>query len=50
MTAWSALFLTGELLFRSAKHAVVLVLGASGGVGTAAVQILKAQGATVCTL
>ncbi|KAK9743860.1 Alcohol dehydrogenase GroES-like domain [Popillia japonica] len=47
MTAWSALFLTGELLFRSAKHAVVLVLGASGGVGTAAVQILKAQGATV---
>ncbi|KRT78248.1 hypothetical protein AMK59_6681, partial [Oryctes borbonicus] len=47
MTAWSALYLTGELLFRSVKHAVVLVLGASGGVGTAAVQILKAQGATV---
>lgn len=47
MTAWSALYLTGELLFRSAKHAVVLVLGASGGVGTTAVQILRSQGATV---
>ncbi|GJQ86437.1 hypothetical protein Trydic_g10344 [Trypoxylus dichotomus] len=47
MTAWSALYLTGELLFRSTKHAVILVLGAAGGVGTAAVQILKSQGATV---
>ncbi|XP_022909117.1 reticulon-4-interacting protein 1, mitochondrial [Onthophagus taurus] len=47
VTAWSALFLTGELKFRSPRNTTVLILGASGGVGTVATQILKSQGAIV---
>lgn len=47
LTAWSALFITGELSIRNPKLSRVLVLGASGGVGTLAVQMLKSQGSTV---
>lgn len=47
MTAWSALKISGDLGFVDPKSQRVLVLGASGGVGTAAVQLLKAWGSTV---
>ena len=42
LTAWSALSLTAQLsLSDSQKPKNVLVIGASGGVGTIAVQLLK---------
>jgi len=47
MTAWSALMLTGDLIFISPKDKTVLVCGGSGGVGTYAIQMLKAWGAKV---
>ncbi|KAK9888820.1 hypothetical protein WA026_001043 [Henosepilachna vigintioctopunctata] len=47
MTAWSALFITGGLQFENTKNKRILVLGASGGVGTMAVQLLKTQGVQV---
>ncbi|KAF5299960.1 hypothetical protein FQA39_LY11333 [Lamprigera yunnana] len=47
MTAWSALYFTGGLVLKKPSNLKVLVLGASGGVGTMAVQILKAQNAHV---
>lgn len=47
MTAWSALYITGELLLKEPARCTILVLGASGGVGTVATQILKSQYATV---
>lgn len=47
LTAWSALYITGELALKSAKNRRILILGASGGVGTVATQILKSQGAIV---
>ncbi|KAF5283343.1 hypothetical protein FQR65_LT13892 [Abscondita terminalis] len=43
MTAWSALFLTGDLVMKASPNIKVLVLGASGGVGTMAIQILRSQ-------
>ncbi|KAG8281610.1 Reticulon-4-interacting protein 1, mitochondrial [Homalodisca vitripennis] len=49
LTAWSALQITGELLVLPPKGRRVLVLGGSGGVGTLAVQMLKAWGADVTT-
>ncbi|KAK5646157.1 hypothetical protein RI129_004621 [Pyrocoelia pectoralis] len=47
MTAWSALYITGEFALRKPENSRILVLGASGGVGTVAVQMLKSQNATV---
>lgn len=47
MTAWSALKVTGDLCFSTPKGKRVLILGGSGGVGAAAIQLLKAWGAQV---
>lgn len=47
LTAWSALKISGGLLLTPASGKRVLVLGASGGVGHAAVQLLHAWGAKV---
>ncbi|KAG5890844.1 hypothetical protein JTB14_016277 [Gonioctena quinquepunctata] len=47
MTAWSALFLFGNLLCKQKEGLRVLILGCSGGVGTAAVQLLKSQDCVV---
>ncbi|XP_045470056.1 reticulon-4-interacting protein 1 homolog, mitochondrial-like [Harmonia axyridis] len=47
MTAWSALFVTGGLTRGNTKDKRVLILGASGGVGTMAIQLLKSQGVHV---
>ncbi|ERL94143.1 hypothetical protein D910_11425, partial [Dendroctonus ponderosae] len=44
MTAWSGLYLSGNMLCRQNKGLKVLVLGGSGGVGTSAIQLLKSQG------
>jgi NADPH:quinone reductase-like Zn-dependent oxidoreductase len=43
VTAWSALVTAADV----SKDDTVLIIGASGGVGSAAVQIAKARGATV---
>lgn len=50
MTAWSALFLAANMIIRQKKGLRVLVLGGSGGVGTAAIQLLKSQGCVVSWL
>lgn len=47
MTAWSALFLFGNLLLKQKDGLRVLILGASGGVGLSAVQLLKSQNCVV---
>ena len=46
LTAWSALSITAELCVGS-RGKQVLVLGASGGVGSIAVQLLKSWGSSV---
>ncbi|KAJ8972799.1 hypothetical protein NQ314_000035 [Rhamnusium bicolor] len=47
MTAWSSLFIFGNLLLKQKKGLRVLILGASGGVGTQAIQLLKSQDCSV---
>lgn len=47
VTAWSSLKITGELCLQSANGKKVLVLGGSGGVGSSAIQMLKAWGSKV---
>ncbi|XP_078736640.1 NAD(P)H oxidoreductase RTN4IP1, mitochondrial [Lampetra fluviatilis] len=47
LTAWSALVTTGGLNNKTARGKRVLILGGSGGVGTFAVQLLKAWAAHV---
>lgn len=47
MTAWSALWIFGGLKFQNVTGKKVLILGASGGVGTCAVQMLEAYGVCV---
>ncbi|CAG9836045.1 unnamed protein product [Diabrotica balteata] len=49
MTAWSALFVFGNIFTKQREGLRVLILGASGGVGTCAVQLLKARGCEVST-
>ncbi|XP_039293723.1 reticulon-4-interacting protein 1 homolog, mitochondrial [Nilaparvata lugens] len=49
LTAWSALRVTGDLWLLPAETKKVLVIGGSGGVGTAAIQMLKAWGTEVTT-
>lgn len=49
MTAWSALFIFGNLYFRNTRNLRVLVIGGSGGVGSVAIQLLKSQNCTVFT-
>jgi len=52
LTAWSGLSLTGQLLGGTTSEGGkdVLVAGASGGVGTLAVQMLKAHGSRVVAI
>lgn len=47
LTAWSSLKISGDLCFSNAYNKNVLVLGGSGGVGSIAVQLLKAWEAKV---
>ncbi|XP_033216790.1 reticulon-4-interacting protein 1, mitochondrial [Belonocnema kinseyi] len=53
LTAWSALWLSGGLCYKTAvatrRNKRVLVLGGSGGVGTLAIQMLKAWNMHVIT-
>lgn len=47
LTAWSAVVVSGMVTPSSAPYTRVLVLGASGGVGTLLCQLLTAWGAQV---
>ncbi|XP_043920863.1 reticulon-4-interacting protein 1, mitochondrial [Protopterus annectens] len=47
LTAWSALMTTGGLNKDNCKGKRILIIGASGGVGTVAIQMLKSWGAHV---
>ncbi len=48
LTAWSALKISGGLILSPSRNKRVLVIGGSGGVGNAAIQLLHAWGAKVC--
>ncbi|XP_015927496.1 reticulon-4-interacting protein 1, mitochondrial [Parasteatoda tepidariorum] len=50
LTAWSALRIFGGLCEKSSYGKRVLVIGASGGVGTISVQLLKSWGADVTAI
>jgi len=50
VTAWSALKVTGDLCLSTPTGKRVLILGGSGGVGAAAIQLLKAWGAQVSSV
>lgn len=47
LTAWSALKISGNFIVISPRDKRILVLGGSGGVGSAAIQMLNAWGAQV---
>jgi len=47
LTSWSALFKFGNLRIQDAKNKKVLILGATGGLGTFTVQLLKSFGCHV---
>lgn len=53
LTAWSALWITGGLSYKmivaTKINRRVLIMGGSGGVGTLAIQLLKAWNMTVHT-
>ena len=49
LTTWSALCTVGEIRKKDAPNLRVFIQGGSGGVGTFAIQLMKAWGATVIT-
>uniref|UniRef100_A0A023F1M1 Putative zinc-binding oxidoreductase n=1 Tax=Triatoma infestans TaxID=30076 RepID=A0A023F1M1_TRIIF len=49
LTAWSALCITGDLLWSNRAGKKALVIGGSGGIGTIAIQMLKAWNLHVVT-
>lgn len=49
LTTWSALCLVGEIRQKNAQSHRVFIQGGSGGVGTFAIQLMKAWGAHVTT-
>ncbi|KAK9511651.1 hypothetical protein O3M35_000273 [Rhynocoris fuscipes] len=49
LTAWSALCITGDLLWTKKEGKKALIIGGSGGVGTIAIQLLKAWNMEVVT-
>ncbi|XKL62145.1 hypothetical protein PGB90_001980 [Kerria lacca] len=50
LTAWCALKISGSLIISPPKNKRVLILGASGGVGQSAIQLLHAWGSQVIAI